>query len=216
MTISEPSDSSPRTDDPCPHSLPGHAADTSAPTGRAAVFLDRDGVINIDDGYTHRPDHFVFMPGIFEICRAAQREGFRLVIVTNQAGIGRGYYDVAAFALLTQWMLERFAQERIHVDRVYFCPHHPQSGLGPYRRDCDYRKPNPGMLQAACADLDLDPTRCIFIGDKPGDMVAGASAGVARLALLSSEPCELPGHVLIRKTSLPELQAALFPSVSGN
>jgi D-glycero-D-manno-heptose 1,7-bisphosphate phosphatase len=159
-------------------------------TGTPALFLDRDGVINHDSGYTHRIEDFVFRDGIFELCAAAQARGMALVVVTNQAGIGRGLYTEAEFRTLTQWMLARFAERGITITAVEHCPHHPTAGLGEYRRDCARRKPGPGMILDACAAHGLDPALSVMVGDKASDMLAARAAGVGTRILLTDSPAE--------------------------
>jgi D-glycero-D-manno-heptose 1,7-bisphosphate phosphatase len=155
----------------------------------SALFLDRDGVINVDRGYIHRPEQFEFVPGIFELDRFWTNELRRpIVVVTNQSGIGRGYFDQNTYAELTRWMCDRFAAEGTAITRVYHCPYHPLDGIGAYRCDHSWRKPNPGMLLQAASDLELDPARCAIIGDKMSDMEAGAAAGIGLRILLG--PCE--------------------------
>ena len=133
----------------------------------SALFLDRDGVINVDHGYIHRSDQFEFVPGIFELARFWTNEVRRpIVVVTNQSGIGRGYFDENAYADLTRWMCERFEAERTAITRVYHCPYHPLDGIGEYRRDHAWRKPEPGMLLQAASDLGLDPAHCAILGIK--------------------------------------------------
>jgi D-glycero-D-manno-heptose 1,7-bisphosphate phosphatase len=148
---------------------------------RRALFLDRDGVINVEKNYVHRIADFDFVPGIFDFCATAQHLDFLLIVVTNQAGIGRGYYSEADFQRLTEWMVGRFRECGIRIDRVYHCPYHPTAGIGRYRRDSYDRKPNPGMLLQACADFDLDPAQCVLIGDKVSDIQAGNAAGIGHL-----------------------------------
>ena len=154
---------------------------------RPALFLDRDGVINVDYGYVHRPEEFEFVEGIFELVAAANRAGYLVVVVTNQAGIGRGYYSEAQFHALTDWMKTRFKEHGAIIDAVYFCPCHPEHGIGAYRRESQFRKPAPGMLLQAQSELDIDMAQSIFIGDKPSDMAAGRAAGVGTLLHLSCE-----------------------------
>lgn len=153
---------------------------------RPALFLDRDGVINVDHGYVHRPEDFEFMPGIFELVRAANERGYLVVVVTNQAGIGRGYYSEAQFLSLTDWMKERFKAEGTFIDAVYFCPFHPEHGIGEYRRESEYRKPGPGMLLQAEKDWNIDLVKSVMLGDKPSDMAAAQAAGVGTLLHLLS------------------------------
>lgn len=145
---------------------------------RKALFLDRDGVINVEKHYVHRIEDFEFLPGIFELCAQASALGFQLVVVTNQAGIGRGYYTEADFAKLTAWMLDAFRQRGITIARVYHCPYHPTAGVGEYRRESFDRKPEPGMLLKARDELNLDLNHSVLIGDKDSDMEAGRAAGV--------------------------------------
>lgn len=149
-----------------------------------ALFLDRDGVINVDHGYVHRVDQFDFMPGIFDLCRLARARQHRIVVITNQAGIGRGMYSEDDFHAITKWMSERFEQEGAAIDAVYFCPSHPTEGVGRYRVESSDRKPGPGMILRAAAELNLDLAQSVLIGDKPSDVLAGEAAGVGRLMLL--------------------------------
>jgi D-glycero-D-manno-heptose 1,7-bisphosphate phosphatase len=149
-----------------------------------ALFLDRDGVINIDHGYVHQVENFDFIPGIFELVRIANESGFRVVVITNQAGIARGYYSEETFFHLTKWMLRRFTEEGATVDAVYHCPHHPSHGLGVNKLDCQCRKPQPGLLLQAIGDLAIARANSIIIGDKLSDMEAGQRAGLRHLFLL--------------------------------
>lgn len=157
---------------------------------RPALFLDRDGIINLDTGYVHRIEDFHFREGIFELCLAAQTQGLALVVVTNQAGIGRGYYTEADFHALTAWMLERFVDRGIRFTGVEFCPDHPVHGIGPYRRASPRRKPGPGMILDACAAHGLDPALSTIIGDRATDMQAGRAAGLGQLILLPADKAE--------------------------
>jgi D-glycero-D-manno-heptose 1,7-bisphosphate phosphatase len=154
---------------------------------KKALFLDRDGVINVDRGHVHREEDFEFTQGIFEVCRAAQDQGYLLVVVTNQAGIARGYYSESTFLHLSNWMVSRFQQNGVQISGLYYCPYHPVFGIGRYRHDSADRKPNPGMLLRAREDLDLDLASSILIGDKLTDIQAAAAAGVGTRLLLSSE-----------------------------
>lgn len=148
---------------------------------RAALFLDRDGVINVDHGYVCRPEDFDFIEGVFDLVATAHRLGYLVVVVTNQAGIGRGYYSEADFHVLTAWMRQRFVEHAGYIDAVYFCPFHPEHGVGEYRRESNCRKPAPGMLLQAGRELDIDFGKSILVGDKPSDMAAGRAAGVGTL-----------------------------------
>jgi D-glycero-D-manno-heptose 1,7-bisphosphate phosphatase len=156
--------------------------------GRKALFLDRDGVINVDHGYVCAPERTEFIDGIFELCRQAKGLGYLLVVITNQAGIGRGYYSEQQYLDYMNWMRTVFQQHSAPLDAVYHCPHHPTDGVGAFRRECDCRKPAPGMLLRAQRDLGLDLARCILIGDKASDMAAGHSAGVGSCILIEPVP----------------------------
>ncbi len=173
-----------------------------------ALFLDRDGVINAEINYLHQPEQVHFVSGIFALCRSAQAASYKLIVVTNQAGIARGYYTEEDFHALTRWMEAAFAREGVQLDRTYFCPHHPEQGVGAYRRECPDRKPNPGMLLHAARDFSLDLTRSIFIGDRCTDMAAGQAAGVGTLLLLEGvERGDCAGGRNYRR--IPTLDAAL-------
>jgi D-glycero-D-manno-heptose 1,7-bisphosphate phosphatase len=143
-----------------------------------ALFLDRDGVVNADAGYVHRIDQFEFIDGIFDLCTAAVAQGFDIVIVTNQSGIGRGLYTERDFQHLTQWMRERFAERGAPIRAVYYCPSHPKHGVGRYKIDSPDRKPGPGMLLKARDELGVDLSRSVLVGDRETDMVAALRAGV--------------------------------------
>ncbi len=149
-------------------------------TARRALLLDRDGVINVNFGYVHTPEGTQWVDGIFDLCRAAEAAGYILVVVTNQAGIARGFYSEEQFVQYTDWMLQQFSMRGISILRVYYCPHHPSAGHGVYQVDCQCRKPRPGMILAAAQDLDIDLSESVMIGDKASDMLAGCAAGVGR------------------------------------
>jgi D-glycero-D-manno-heptose 1,7-bisphosphate phosphatase len=178
---------------------------------RSALFLDRDGVINVDRGYVHRPDQFEFVPGIFELARFTVHELRRpIVVITNQSGIGRGLFDEDAYQSLTRWMCDRFEAEEAPIAKVYHCPYHPQFGIGAYRVDHPWRKPKPGMILQAAADLGLDLTGSAMIGNSLGDMEAAAAAGVGlRICVGTSDGTAPagPAHELV--ANLAEALACL-------
>lgn len=141
---------------------------------RPALFLDRDGVINVDKHYLYRIADFEWMDGVQALMQQAQQLGYVLVVVTNQSGIGRGYYSEQDFAALSTWMRQTLAAQGIQLAGIYHCPHAPD-------QECACRKPLPGLLQQAAADLDLDLARSVMIGDKESDVDAGRAAGLCRL-----------------------------------
>lgn len=167
---------------------------------RPALFLDRDGVINIDHGYVSRPEQFEFVEGIFDVVAAANQAGYMAIVITNQAGIGRGYYTETDFHQLTDWMQKQFSLRGARIDAVYYCPYHPEYGVGEYRKDSEFRKPGPGMLLQAQREHDIDMQRSILVGDKPSDIQAGINAGVGTLLHLEAEDDEALGVRIHRIT----------------
>ena len=154
---------------------------------RRAAFFDRDGVINEDKGYVGHKRNFVFMDGIFDLLKTLQNNGYLLFIITNQAGIARGYYTEEDYLELTKWMLGVFHENGIDFTNVYYCPFHPVHGIGKYKKESFYRKPNPGMIFQARDDYGLDLSQSLLIGDKDSDMEAGRRAGIGQLFFLSGK-----------------------------
>lgn len=146
---------------------------------RPALFLDRDGVVNVEKNYQFRIEDFEFMDGIFGFCARFQEAGFEIVVVTNQAGIARGFYTTQDMERLHGWMQERFAERGVRIAGIYHCPHHPEFS-GP----CPCRKPEPGMILRARDELGLDLSRSVLLGDKESDLEAGRRAGIRHLGLL--------------------------------
>jgi D-glycero-D-manno-heptose 1,7-bisphosphate phosphatase len=147
---------------------------------RKGLFLDRDGVINFDHGYVHRIEDFRLRPEIIDITHCAQSMGFYIVVVTNQSGIGRGYYTIQQFRLLDTYMHNLFATHNIRLAPTYFCPYHPISGQYHFRKISFMRKPRPGMLVEACNDHDINPKFSLMIGDNDSDRLAAEAAGLFR------------------------------------
>lgn len=143
-----------------------------------ALFLDRDGVINLEKNYVHKIEDFEFIDGIFELTKYFQDKGYLIIVITNQAGIGRGYYTEEDFHKLNDWMIDQFKQRGILITEVYYCPFHPTHGIGKYKKDSFDRKPNPGMILNATRKYNINLSESILIGDKESDIEAGKSAGV--------------------------------------
>lgn len=156
-------------------------------TTHRALFLDKDGVINVNHGYVCTPDRTDFIDGIFGLCQAATRHGWLNVVATNQAGIARGYYTEREFRAYMEWMRGEFRRHGARLDAVYYCPHHPVHGIGEYLRVCDCRKPGPGMLLAAMRELAIDPAQSVLIGDSASDAEAAEAAGLGRILLLQPD-----------------------------
>ena len=157
---------------------------------KRAIFLDRDGVINRDTGYVYKPGDFEFIDGIFELAAAAQAVGYELIVVTNQAGVARGYYSESDVQRAHKWLQQQFGDRGITVARIYYCPFHPEGTVGQYRADSPHRKPNPGMILQAAKERGIDLSSSILIGDKESDLEAGRRAKVGTVVLFdpNSDP----------------------------
>lgn len=158
-----------------------------SPSKSRALFLDRDGVINVNYGYVHLVNNFEFIDGIFDLARVAHANNFKIVVITNQSGIGRGLYSEQQFHQLMSWMCKEFLNAGVPIEKVYFSPFHPTQGLGGYKKDDFSRKPNPGMILQAQHELDLNLSDSILIGDKDSDIQAGMAAGVGLNILFEYE-----------------------------
>jgi len=156
-----------------------------------ALFLDRDGVINVDYSFVYRIEDFDFIDGVFEACRLAVAEGYCLVMVTNQSGIGRGVFTEDEFLALTAWMETRFRAEGAALSAVFYDPTHAVHGVGAYRRVSENRKPAPGMLFKARDRLGLDLGRSVLVGDRETDIAAGRAAGLAKTVRVSDQGGEV-------------------------
>jgi D-glycero-D-manno-heptose 1,7-bisphosphate phosphatase len=158
-----------------------------------AAFIDRDGVINVDHGYVHRIDQFQLLPGVPSALRRLHDAGLRLIVVTNQSGIARGLYDEADFFSLTQHLQDLLDGHGVRFDAVYHCPHLPDASVPAYRRDCDCRKPAPGMLLRGIAEFGIDPARSVLFGDKTTDIQAGRAARIGWCCLIGHETASAAG-----------------------
>ncbi len=142
------------------------------------VFLDRDGTINKEVNYLHRPEDLQFLPGAAEAMKALKDAGFKLVVITNQAGVARGYYTCEDVEALHRFMNEQLKVLGAEVDAFYYCPHHPVHGIGIYKKECHCRKPGTGMFEMAEKLFEVDKSRSYMIGDKLIDVEAGVNYGV--------------------------------------
>ena len=143
-----------------------------------AIFFDRDGTLNVDVHYLHDPADFVWIEGAIDAIRWANEHRYLVIVVTNQSGIARGYYDEAAVHRLHDWMNEQLAAHGAHIDAFYYCPHHIEGKIPVYTKSCDCRKPAPGMLLKAIAEHNIDPAASFLFGDAESDVVAAENAGV--------------------------------------
>lgn len=138
---------------------------------KKALFLDRDGIINEDTSYPHKPEQIVFIREVFSLCRTAIDKGYVVVVVTNQAGVAKGYFREEDIVKLHEWMILRFDAEGVKISAFYYCPFHPDATVERYRKDSDCRKPRPGMVLQAVEDFDIDIKESIMVGDKPSDRI---------------------------------------------
>lgn len=145
---------------------------------KPALLLDRDGTMNLDRGWVHRPEDFHWLDGAREAIRWANDRGILVLVLTNQAGIARGYYTEEEFRAFTAWIDRELAAAGAHVDATYHCPHHPTAGQGEYRRECRCRKPAPGLIERALANWGFDPARSVMVGNAEHDVEAAAAAGI--------------------------------------
>ena len=144
------------------------------------IFLDRDGVINKEVNYLHKVDDFEFIGGIFDACLHFQSLSYKIIIITNQSGISRGYYTESDYQKVTQWMLKQFQYKNVNILDVFHCPHGPDS-------TCDCRKPKPGMFLKAKAKHNTDMEKSWMIGDKERDIIAANKAGINNTIMLKTD-----------------------------
>lgn len=161
-----------------PDAYAAAGAAMAAALRRPAVFFDRDGVLNHDDGYTHDPHGFRWIDGAREAIRRVNDAGWFAFVVTNQAGVARGYYDEAAVEALHRWMNADLRTIGAHIDAFRYCPHHPDGTVAGYAKACDWRKPGPGMLTDLLGKWPVDARRSFLIGDKASDLEAARRAGI--------------------------------------
>lgn len=145
---------------------------------KKALFLDRDGTINVDKGYVYKPEDFILIDGITDAISRYNQDGYLVVVVSNQAGVARGYYSESDVVALHEYADSLLLKFNARVDKWYYCPHHPEFGIGKYKTDCNCRKPKTGMLEQAIAEFDIDIKQSLLVGDKPWDMECGEKIGI--------------------------------------
>jgi D-glycero-D-manno-heptose 1,7-bisphosphate phosphatase len=153
--------------------------------GSIAVFVDRDGTVNEEVDFLTSPRDLRLIPRSAEAIRRANDLGLRVIIVTNQSGVARGLLTEAELLDVHRALTERLAAENARVDDIYYCPHHPSEGIGPYRRECDCRKPNTGMVERAVREFRIDPERSYVIGDRTVDVAMAKNAGARAILVLT-------------------------------
>ena len=162
---------------------------------RKAVFLDRDGVINVDYGYVYKISDFILLPGIVKGLRTLQDNGYELVVVTNQSGIARGYYSQEDYSAISNYYHGLLSAQGVMLSAIYCCPHHPRGSITRFAIKCDCRKPSSGMLSQAALDLNLNLSLSFMFGDKVTDMLAAKAAGLSYGVLIGNQipdPIDFP------------------------
>jgi len=163
---------------------------------KPAVFFDRDGVLNKDDGHTFHPSDLKFVEGAVEAIGVARKAGYLTVVVTNQAGVAKGHYDEAAVETFHRYMNSRMRERGAWIDAFYYCPYHPEGSVAAYRQAHPERKPEPGMILRAIRELSIDRSRSFLIGDKESDLEAARRAGIRGYLYSSGGVDELVGRIL--------------------
>jgi D-glycero-D-manno-heptose 1,7-bisphosphate phosphatase len=181
----------------------GHVVPSAA---RRAVFLDRDGTINVEKDYLWRVEDFEFIPGAPEAIRRLREAGYLVIVVTNQSGVARGYYTLADVEVLHRHLRQELKKSGAAVDGFYVCPHHPTEGVGEFRRDCGCRKGRPGMLLQAATEHGIDLADSYMIGDKEADVEAAERAGCTPLLVLT-------GYGAAESARMAPQRARRFPSL---
>jgi D-glycero-D-manno-heptose 1,7-bisphosphate phosphatase len=171
-----------------------------------ALFLDRDGVMNEEVGYLHRAEEVRFVDGIFSLCKTASGLGYKLIVVTNQAGIARGYYTEADFEVLMEFMRGELRGEGVKLDAVYYCPFHPEHGVGEYKREHEDRKPGIGMLRRGAREFGVDLGESVLVGDRCSDVAAANAAGLRQAFLMSGTELNECDGEFVRVDSLAEVE----------
>ncbi len=168
-----------------------------------ALFLDRDGVVNVEKNYVHKIEDFEFIDGIFELCKHYEKLGFIIVIITNQSGIARGFYGEDEFAKLSEWMIDEFAKQGVKITKIYHCPHHPDIG-----GECDCRKPKNGMILRAKNELNIDLEASVLVGDSLRDIEAALSSNIKQNYLFDAKNSHKDSPKYIKVTHLKEIYSA--------
>mgnify|MGYP001215649534 CR=1 FL=1 len=152
-----------------------------------ALFLDRDGVINEDKNYVYKIHDIEFIDGIFDLIERANKLGYLVIVVTNQSGVGQGFFSEEELKKTNNWIINECKKRNAFIDDIYFCSTHPTKGIGKYKKNDVRRKPNNGMFLEAAKDHNVDLSKSIILGDKATDMDAGFSSGIKKLFLLSNK-----------------------------
>jgi heptosyltransferase-2 len=183
--------------------------------GRPAVILDRDGTVNEEVGYIGSPEQLRLLPGVTAALRRLQEAGYCLIIVTNQSGVARGYFDERALQRVNGHLLHLLAEEGVRVSGLYYCPHHPTEGSPPYRQACACRKPGGELVRRAAEEHGLDLARSYVIGDHTGDVLLGRAVGARTVLVLTGHGREEAGKVAGTPGAVPDSIAADLAEAAG-
>lgn len=175
-----------------------------------AVFLDRDGTIIEDTGYIGECNKIKFLPMVSEAIKLLNENGFKVIITTNQSGVARGYFTEETVIEINKYIQESLAKQGAFIDMVYYCPHHVEGIVKEYRRECYWRKPNPGMIEEAAREHNIDLKNSFTIGDKISDTEAGHRAGCKTILLASEDPLNNEKEIVMKSNHIaPDLYQAV-------
>lgn len=156
-----------------------------------AVFFDRDGTLNVDIHFLHRPEEFIWTEDAKEAIKYVNDRGYLAILITNQSGVARGYFSESCVMDIYEWMNAELAKIGAHLDAIYYCPHHPQGKIDKYRKVCDCRKPSPKLVNEACERFDIDKTQSYFVGDSESDMQCAKNANIKGIRYTSGSLLKL-------------------------
>ena len=156
-----------------------------------AVFFDRDGTLNVDTVFLYKKEEFEWMDGAIEAIRFANENGYKVIVITNQSGVARGYFKESDVNALHDWMNEQLKKYGAHIDAFYYCPHHPEAVVPEYRKKCECRKPGAKLVEDACRDFNIDKKASVMIGDADRDIECAEKAGVKGVKFTGGNLLEL-------------------------
>lgn len=169
-----------------------------------AIFLDRDGTINVEKDYLYKIEDFEFIDGVVESLKIFSELGYKIIVLTNQSGIARGYYKEEDVERLHDYLKDYLKEKNIIIDEFYYCPHHKDKGIGKYKIDCNCRKPKTGMFDLVIKDYDIDKSLSYMVGDKISDVKAGLNAGVKSILVKTGHGKEEAKNMDIEEVKIYE------------